>query len=48
MRLFAVELQEGAGMFEHLGFGRDPHQRIGDANLDAAVAADPAAEGDAL
>ena len=39
-RLLAIELQEGAGIFQHLLFGRDPHQGIGDAHLDAAIAAD--------
>ena len=40
MRLLAIELHEGAGIFQHLFFGRDAHQGIGDAHIDAAIAAD--------
>ena len=39
-RLLAVELHERADIFEHLVLGRDPRQRIGDADLDPAIAAD--------
>src|SRR5215471_7917076 len=39
-RLLAIELQEGSDMFEHFRLGREANQMIGDANLDAAIAAD--------
>src|SRR6266568_7321228 len=38
-RLLAVELQDRADMLEHLGLGREPHQVVGDADLDTAIAA---------
>ncbi len=39
-RLLAVELQERADILQHLGLARDLAQRIGDADLDPAIAAD--------
>jgi len=39
-RLLAIELQEGANMLEHLGFGREPHELVGAAVFLCSPAAD--------